>query len=71
VQGFADATGPEAYNVDLSRRRANTILERLTQAGLDAGRLEAEGVGEAAPAAPNDTRAHRRLNRRVELQPIR
>jgi OOP family OmpA-OmpF porin len=71
VQGHSDATGPEAYNVDLSRRRANTILERLTQSGLDAGRLEVEGAGESIPAAPNDTRANRRQNRRVELQPIR
>lgn len=71
VEGYADSTGPEDYNLELSRRRADSVLERLQGAGLDAGRLEASGSGEADPAVPNDTRENRRLNRRVELQPIR
>ncbi len=71
VEGHADSTGDEDYNLGLSQRRADTVRERLTGAGLEAGRLEATGVGEAEPAAPNDTRPNRRLNRRVEIQPIR
>lgn len=71
VEGHADSTGPDDYNLDLSRRRAESVLDRLTDAGLEASRLEATGSGEANPAVPNDSRDQRRLNRRVELQPIR
>ena len=68
VEGHTDATGADAYNQSLSERRAHAVLDYLAGKGVDASRLSAQGFGEGAPIAPNETREGRTLNRRVELR---
>jgi OOP family OmpA-OmpF porin len=68
VAGHTDSMGDDAYNLDLSRRRAEAVRQYLTQAGVDKKRLSAEGYGEAQPVADNGTAAGRHQNRRVELR---
>lgn len=67
IEGHTDARGSDAYNLDLSRRRAEAVAGYLTDAGIDADRLSVEGRGEAEPVASNDTDAGRQANRRVEV----
>lgn len=63
--GFADETGPEAHNLDLSRRRAQAVATLLAPF---AGRVRVTAVGEANPAADNATVEGRSRNRRVDLR---
>ncbi len=69
VIGHTDSTGPEAYNVALSLRRAQAVRDYLLAnfSGLAAGRVEAEGAGESQPVADNGTAQGQRQNRRVEI----
>jgi OOP family OmpA-OmpF porin len=68
VEGYTDATGPEAYNQGLSERRANSVRTYLVEHGIAEAQLTSVGFGESNPIATNDTREGRALNRRVELQ---
>lgn len=70
LDGHTDSTGPDAYNMGLSKRRANAVKAYLVKKGVAADRLETAGFGESKPVATNDTREGRSLNRRVELRPI-
>ena len=65
LEGHTDSTGPEAYNMGLSERRAQAVKNHLVEQGIDASRLTTKGFGEANPIAPNDTAAGRAQNRRV------
>lgn len=66
VDGHTDAEGTDAYNEDLSTKRAQAVATWLrTEGGVPADRITTKGYGESAPAAPNDTEADRALNRRV------
>ncbi len=68
VVGHTDDVGALAYNMDLSRRRAEAVAETLvSKYGVDAKRLKAYGVGPLAPVASNSTEEGRAKNRRVEL----
>ena len=67
IAGHTDAAGDPAQNEALSRARADAVVAALVQRGIDAGRLEPQGMGEAQPVASNDTPEGRALNRRVEL----
>jgi OmpA-OmpF porin, OOP family len=68
VVGHTDNEGDYDYNMGLSGRRANAVVESLTsQYGIDARRLRSAGVGYLAPVASNDTSVGREKNRRVEL----
>jgi len=68
IEGHTDSTGPAAYNVGLSHRRANSVKEYLVQHfGIDAERLLTDGLGEDEPITSNDTREGRRKNRRAEF----
>ncbi len=67
IAGYTDNTGDPGYNVDLSQRRAETVVGYLTRRGIDASRLTAKGYGADAPIADNDTAAGREKNRRVEM----
>jgi outer membrane protein OmpA-like peptidoglycan-associated protein len=70
VGGHTDSMADDAYNMQLSQRRAETVRAYLIRAGISAKRLEARGYGETRPIAPNDTEAGRARNRRVELTRI-
>lgn len=68
VVGHTDNVGGLAANIDLSRRRAASVVQALTtQYGIPAARLQAYGDGPYAPVASNDSEDGRALNRRVEL----
>jgi outer membrane protein OmpA-like peptidoglycan-associated protein len=68
IVGHTDNQGPYAYNLDLSRRRAEAIAAELVKNyGVSAPRLRTAGVGLLAPVGTNATDAGRALNRRVEL----
>lgn len=66
--GYTDSTGPAAYNLKLSERRANSVKEYLVSRGIAADRIYTEGKGEADPIATNATREGRAQNRRVEIE---
>jgi outer membrane protein OmpA-like peptidoglycan-associated protein len=68
IDGHTDNVGGDAYNQRLSERRAQSVLEALTQRyGITADRMTPEGFGASRPKATNDTVEGRALNRRVEL----
>jgi outer membrane protein OmpA-like peptidoglycan-associated protein len=67
VEGHTDDRGAADANLALSQARAKAVVEYLIAKGIVAGRLEAEGIGEARPLVTNDTAANRARNRRVEL----
>jgi OOP family OmpA-OmpF porin len=70
LDGHTDSTGPDAYNLSLSKRRADAVRSYLVNAGVDAARLESEGFGETKPAADNSTAEGRQINRRTEVTAI-
>ncbi len=69
VEGHTDFTGPFDYNMDLSRRRADSVVQYLVaEGGVDRERLVAEGFGETRPLVPNArTKMELAQNRRVEF----
>lgn len=68
VNGHTDGIGTEAFNLDLSRRRAAAVKAALVaRYGIDARRLDTSGAGESRPKDTNETVEGRARNRRVEL----
>lgn len=68
IVGHTDADGPDAANLDLSKRRAAAVKTELTRTfGVNADRLVTDGMGETQAVAPNDTPVNKALNRRVEF----
>ena len=67
VVGHTSSEGAQAYNDELSQRRAEAVVAALRERGIAAGRLAAQGRGEQQPIADNATEAGRALNRRVEI----
>jgi len=67
LEGHTDSTGPEAYNMALSLRRAQAVRGYLLQAGIAPARLSVTGLGEQHPIADNATPEGQRHNRRVEV----
>jgi OOP family OmpA-OmpF porin len=68
MHGYADNTGSAEYNMKLSRRRAETVADYLTDKfGIDRMRMLIMWYGDLNPIASNDTPEGRRLNRRVEI----
>jgi outer membrane protein OmpA-like peptidoglycan-associated protein len=66
--GHTDSVGALAANLDLSKRRADSVVVALTtKYGVAAARLVAQGCGPLAPVSSNDTEDGRAKNRRVEL----
>ncbi len=67
VVGHTDSVGSAAYNLELSRRRAEAVRAALIAYGVRPEQITAEGRGEMEPRADNATEAGRQLNRRVEI----
>jgi len=69
LQGHCDNVGTDAYNMDLSMRRAHAVKNYLIGKGILKNRMATEGFGFTKPVALNGTDTGRSLNRRVELHP--
>jgi outer membrane protein OmpA-like peptidoglycan-associated protein len=67
IEGHTDSVGGEAFNMDLSRRRAEAVRTLLMQRGVDGSRMEVVAFGESSPIATNATEAGRQMNRRVVI----
>jgi outer membrane protein OmpA-like peptidoglycan-associated protein len=68
IEGHTDDLGGDAYNLDLSKRRAEAVKSALVASyHIDASRLTTVGYGSTRPKASNDTLEGRAENRRVEL----
>jgi outer membrane protein OmpA-like peptidoglycan-associated protein len=70
VEGHTDAIGSDAYNEQLSLRRAEAVFRYLVNHGITPERMDVTGYGKRRPVADNETEAGRAQNRRVELQVI-
>ena len=68
--GHTDWIGTEAYNLALSKRRADAVKQYLVSKGIEANRIYTEGKGESQPVADNRTAEGRQKNRRVEVEVI-
>ena len=68
VEGHTDSTGSDAYNQQLSERRANSVRKLLVQRGVQEQRITILGYGESRPIATNATPEGRQMNRRVEIR---
>lgn len=67
VAGHTDSTGTDAYNQQLSERRAGSVASYLGTRGVIRDRFIEIGMGEARPIADNSTEGGRQANRRVEI----
>jgi outer membrane protein OmpA-like peptidoglycan-associated protein len=67
IVGHTDSKGDDAYNMNLSQRRANSASAYLQAQGVPASRIRTSGRGEMEPKASNDTEAGMAQNRRVEI----
>jgi outer membrane protein OmpA-like peptidoglycan-associated protein/outer membrane protein assembly factor BamD (BamD/ComL family) len=68
IAGHTDDVGTIEYNIDLSKRRATSVMEFLVSQGCDAKLLTVIGYGKSRPILPNDTERNRAKNRRAELR---
>jgi outer membrane protein OmpA-like peptidoglycan-associated protein len=67
IAGHTDSQGSDAFNMDLSNRRAQSVAAYLSSTGVNANRITSVGMGETSPVAANGTAAGRAINRRVEV----
>lgn len=67
IVGHTDDAGSEAFNLDLSEKRANAVANQLVDGGVNIKRMKIQGWGEGQPVVLNDTEAGRAQNRRVEI----
>jgi outer membrane protein OmpA-like peptidoglycan-associated protein len=67
IVGHTDNVGTDAYNMALSERRAQAVVNYLVSQGVSRARLRPTGRGEMEPVASNDSDAGRQQNRRVEI----
>lgn len=67
IAGHTDNANSDEYNLDLSQRRAQTVMDYFLSKGIEADRMSAKGYGESHPIADNGTAEGRFENRRVEL----
>ena len=67
IEGYSDSSGKREENLALSRARAQTVADALTDLGIDAKRVEVQGFGESFPVAENASAKGRAQNRRVEI----
>lgn len=68
IYGHTDSTGSDAYNQQLSERRARSVADYLSSRGVQPARIATRGYGETQPIASNDTPDGQAANRRVEIK---
>ena len=67
IAGHTDNVGDPDNNLDLSRRRAQAVVDYLVKEGIPASKLSAAGYGETRPVATNETAEGKARNRRIEF----
>jgi len=67
IEGHTDSRGDDAYNSELSARRAAAVRDALVERNIEPQRIRTVGLGEAYPVASNDSPAGMQQNRRVEI----
>ena len=67
LAGHTDDVGSDAYNLKLSKERAEVVRQALIAKGIPEIRLSARGYGSTRPVVPNDSDEHRAMNRRTEM----
>ncbi len=67
IRGYTDSVGSDSYNLNLSKRRAESVKSYLVSKGITASSLTAIGFGKDKPIASNSTAEGRAENRRVEF----
>ncbi|MDH5675667.1 MAG: OmpA family protein [Myxococcales bacterium] len=67
IEGHTDDRGNDNYNLELSQRRAASVMRFLLERGVEAERLESAGYGETRPIASNKKSKGRAKNRRVDF----
>lgn len=67
LAGHTDSTGSDDHNLELSRRRADSVANYLASQNVNRARFSTEGYGKTDPVASNDTAEGRARNRRVEV----
>lgn len=67
VEGYTDNIGTDAFNLQLSEARAESVRNVLIDHGVSANMISAMGYGTSKPVASNETAAGRQQNRRVEI----
>ncbi len=67
IEGHTSSEGADSYNLALSERRAQSVVDDLIRRGIDAARLSSLGAGETQPIADNTSESGRSMNRRVEV----
>ena len=68
ITGHTDNVGEEAANMELSKKRAESLKNYLVSKGIDTNRLKVLYQGETKPIADNNTAEGRKMNRRVEMK---
>ncbi len=68
ISGHTDNVGSDAYNIELSQKRAQSVYNHLIANGIDAKRLSTKGYGASRPLADNSTESGRQQNRRIEFK---
>ena len=68
IGGYTDAIGSINYNVKLSQRRAQSVIDYLVRKGVKRSNLKVVGYGKDNPIATNETLEGRSMNRRVEIK---
>jgi outer membrane protein OmpA-like peptidoglycan-associated protein len=71
ISGHTDNTASAEHNLDLSNRRAKSVVAALVKSGIAEARLQPKGYGLTRPVADNGTAQGRALNRRVEVSVVK
>lgn len=71
ISAHTDAVGSDEYNLELSQRRAESVVNYLISKGINTDRLIAKGYGESVPVADNNTDEGKAANRRVEMKIVK
>lgn len=67
ISGHTDNTGNQAYNQQLSEKRAQSVYSFIISKGIDPKRITWKGFGSTHPIAPNESEEGRQQNRRIEF----